>query len=959
MEKKILLASLPIILFLFTSDAYAYDVAACLPCSSCTASYFGKDASCTSMICTTISCMSSRFECEGTYLSQGTSCGSGNTCCSGLCQADPRTDTQCQDKSCGPLGWSATNKADGTSCTYSGQPSTCKSGACQAVSPPTPTCSDNIQNQGETGVDCGGPCPACPACSDSDGGDPEVKNTCYDQGGCKSGCTETCASLYSAWEWYCPSPTGQCKQKEVGCTDGCGASRGACWPSGGGGGGGSAGCAWWSTTFSTCSSGCPSSYADQQQVCCETIGYSECNSQPACASYNPLKGETPCCTAAGYYTCSSDQICTPTGCQSVCTGSVNKTTELYCTKCNHCQDGIQNCGEPSVDRCGEACKVPETRTYTTPGSYGGYTCAAVGNNKCQYYNDPYCVPGGCYDVSCLNLVSCSSGEYGCIWNCQGKTDVFNTASCYDGVQNCAETCTDGGAQCSTGKRETDNSYLITYGFTSPPGLSGTSLYTDAASWNCMDGSDNDHDCLIDCNDPDCASALGCLSDTTPPTVNVGGAPAMWVSNATAYVVCSDDTGCNTNTYRLLVNTTNPGTCAKDYAKYTTASPAMITTHSWICATANDTKNNVGYSLVPVEFKIDITPPNVSVGGVPASWVASASASVVCSDENGCNTNTYRLLVNSTNPGTCVNNYTKYPLASPATITNHSWLCATANDTNNNVGYSVPAEFKADSTSPQITVRVLSDPLLSESNQTFIATCSDSESGCNTTVIRIGTSSCMINHTRGETRCDIRLTAPCEYGTETYTFNTTDQTGNTNGSTGTFLVKKSESCPCAASVECFTECNKGACGAILPLIVSADFDSKVIQFGKTILAVVSVTNPNPATSSISLHLDSASQIKNWMWFSGHKTQDTRRDLNISVGPYETTTVGIDIMGVKVGSYSIYLGPDEDYKKKYAELNVKVIYVNKGLFSTTPDMGASAILLILAIGAMIAVRERKAF
>ena len=25
----------------------------------------------------------------------------------------------------------------------------------------TPTCSDGIQNQGETGIDCGGPCPAC------------------------------------------------------------------------------------------------------------------------------------------------------------------------------------------------------------------------------------------------------------------------------------------------------------------------------------------------------------------------------------------------------------------------------------------------------------------------------------------------------------------------------------------------------------------------------------------------------------------------------------------------------------------------------------------------------------------------------------------------------------------------------------------------------------------------------
>ncbi|MBI5544326.1 MAG: hypothetical protein HY901_10580, partial [Deltaproteobacteria bacterium] len=29
-----------------------------------------------------------------------------------------------------------------------------------------PTCSDGIQNQGETGIDCGGPCAACPTCSD-------------------------------------------------------------------------------------------------------------------------------------------------------------------------------------------------------------------------------------------------------------------------------------------------------------------------------------------------------------------------------------------------------------------------------------------------------------------------------------------------------------------------------------------------------------------------------------------------------------------------------------------------------------------------------------------------------------------------------------------------------------------------------------------------------------------------
>ena len=28
------------------------------------------------------------------------------------------------------------------------------------------TCDDEIQNQGEAGVDCGGPCRACPTCDD-------------------------------------------------------------------------------------------------------------------------------------------------------------------------------------------------------------------------------------------------------------------------------------------------------------------------------------------------------------------------------------------------------------------------------------------------------------------------------------------------------------------------------------------------------------------------------------------------------------------------------------------------------------------------------------------------------------------------------------------------------------------------------------------------------------------------
>ncbi len=54
------------------------------------------------------------------------------------------------------------------------------------------TCSDGIQNQGETGVDCGGPCPACaaaPTCSD---GIQNQGETGIDCGGPCAACPPSC-----------------------------------------------------------------------------------------------------------------------------------------------------------------------------------------------------------------------------------------------------------------------------------------------------------------------------------------------------------------------------------------------------------------------------------------------------------------------------------------------------------------------------------------------------------------------------------------------------------------------------------------------------------------------------------------------------------------------------------------------------------------------------------------------
>ena len=49
--------------------------------------------------------------------------------------------------------------------------------------PPIPTCSDGIQNQGETQVDCGGPCPPCPVLETCNDGIQNQNETGIDCGG--------------------------------------------------------------------------------------------------------------------------------------------------------------------------------------------------------------------------------------------------------------------------------------------------------------------------------------------------------------------------------------------------------------------------------------------------------------------------------------------------------------------------------------------------------------------------------------------------------------------------------------------------------------------------------------------------------------------------------------------------------------------------------------------------------
>ena len=105
-----------------------------------------------------------------------------------------------------------------------------------------------------------------------------------------------------------------------------------------------------------------------------------------------------------------------------------------------------------------------------------------------------------------------------------------------------------------------------------------------------------------------------------------------------------------------------------------------------------------------EIKIDKTPPTVSVSGwnLGDSWTKETqTASVSCQDGvSGCDENSYKLYISTNEITECSANPDDYTLTSPQSITQHSWVCAYAEDNAGNPGFSSsPVEFKVDQTSP--------------------------------------------------------------------------------------------------------------------------------------------------------------------------------------------------------------------------------------------------------------------
>ena len=211
-------------------------------------------------------------------------------------------------------------------------------------SPGGPSCSDGVQNQGETGIDCGGPCPACgtpPSCSDG------IQNGDETGIDCGGSCPDSCGPVDC--QGSCPDShplflCGACYESEqqaqsAGCNETCNDAQPSC----------TDGIQNGDETGVDCGGSCPDS--------CSPV---DC--QGNCPDSHPLFLCGACYE--------SEQQAQSTGCnetcnhpQPTCTDGIQNQGETGvdcggpCPTCStpSCSDGIQNQGETGVD-CGGPCQ---------------------------------------------------------------------------------------------------------------------------------------------------------------------------------------------------------------------------------------------------------------------------------------------------------------------------------------------------------------------------------------------------------------------------------------------------------------------------------------------------------------------------------------------------------------------------------------------------------------------------
>ncbi len=353
------------------------------------------------------------------------------------------------------------------------------------VTCPVPTCSDGIQNQGETGVDCGGPCPACPPIMGNGDWNNCGPGTFYDSG--DSGGDYSDSELIT--ETYCSDVVGDCIQFTF-------------------------------NSFST-------------EACCDdlTIYDGTSTSDPVIGTYagTALNGVT---------------ITSSSGCLTMVFDSDGSITSagwdasFSCVTCPTCSDGIQNgsetgvdCGGPNCPTCpcgslpiinDEACCA--TSLTVNPDLLCGTTTSGTVANATASFNANTCF-GNADDDVWFSFTATQTNHEIDLSNVSGSvTDMYH--SVYEGPCNnlsAVINCSDANSSSLSGLTIGNTYYIRVYTYTSVGGQNTTfdiCVGSPPPVGPCGNPANNDY-----CSDPATLVNDGGTWSSTTSGIYTGDTPA--------------------------------------------------------------------------------------------------------------------------------------------------------------------------------------------------------------------------------------------------------------------------------------------------------------------------------------------------------------------------------------------------------------------------------------------------
>ena len=596
-----------------------------------------------------------------------------------------------------------------------------------------------------------------------------------------------------------------------------------------------------------------------------------------------------------------------------CEGASLKMETYLCpTRC------INGACDPAPDTCSYYHYGFSPPAGPLDGCATGFTCCMDTCLACGTGRTLCCSVDGDDGDCCEATEVCDEGTGNCInVNCSDPTDPNYCTICdfcYDNIQNCGETCIDGGGSCESGIEYTAGVYPVIDIFGIEESLLTDYLVEDVEIYysdifRCYDGIDNDYDCLIDGADPDCPSTppVGLCIDADGDGYGLGTGCLGWDcddSDPTIWV------NCDTTPPELNMTINN-----------------------------NDTYANKLTVTLNLEYDDDFS-------GIAANGCMFSNDGVF-------DTEVWQPCANAI----------IWTLAGPDGA---NTVHAKIKDNDGNVNDTESDSIILDTLIPSSNTVVLSDPAPSFSNITFDVSCTDTLSGCNSTVISIDIDSCTVNHTAGDVNCIIKLPVECETKTYYYTANTTDNAGNINETNSAFDVKKKDGCDCISSDECYDGACIGMsyCANLAPPEIDIEFtgsgDTFEIPLGKTRTLLIKLKNPLGMPDSIELSIyGNPINIKYWSYFEGQKYKDRTKKI-VHLGPRSEISVPLNVLGGKVGEYMLRVEAKSitNSQKASKDIQVSVISVDKdGYATTTPGLGVVGLLLLILMAALMSTKEKS--